>query len=250
VHPTAPLIGITVSTVESQSPPVMPLYTLSPLYVEGILAVGGAPLQIPNGLDEKALRTVFQRVDGLLLSGGGDVDPIFYGETPGDHVYGVNRERDELEIKLVRWALADQKPIFAICRGFQVMNVALGGTLYQDILSDVPGSTQHDYFQSKGYARDYPAHPVQLVPNSGIAQLLEGDHFTVNSLHHQGLKAVAPDLAPVGHADDGLVEAVEVGGHVCAFGVQWHPEALAPKDPVMRRLFARLVDAARTVRGA
>lgn len=226
----------------------MPLYALSPLYVEGILAVGGAPLQIPNGLDEDALRAVFKHVDGLLLSGGGDVDPVFYGETPGDHVYGIDRERDELEIKLVRWALADQKPIFAICRGFQVMNVALGGTLYQDILSDVPGSMQHDYFQSKGYARDYPAHPVQLVPDSVIAQLLGGDHFTVNSLHHQGLKAVAPDLASVGHADDGLVEAVEISGHVCAFGVQWHPEALAPKDPIMRRLFGRLVDAARTER--
>jgi putative glutamine amidotransferase len=226
----------------------MPLHTLSPLYVEGILAVGGVPLQIPNGLNEDALRTVFERVDGLLLSGGGDVDPFFYGETPGDHVYGVNRARDELEFKLVRWALADQKPIFAICRGFQVMNVALGGTLYQDILSDVPGSMQHDFFQSKGYARDYPAHKVQLAPNSGITQLLGGDHFTVNSLHHQGLKAVAPELVPVGHADDGLVEAVEVSGHVCAFGVQWHPEALAPKDPVMRCLFARLVDAAQTER--
>jgi putative glutamine amidotransferase len=124
------------------------------------------------------------------------------------------------------------------------MNVALGGTLYQDVLSDVPGSIQHDYFQSKGYERDYPAHKVQLVSDSGLAQLLDGEQFTVNSLHHQGLKAVAPDLRPVGHADDGLVEAVEVGGHVCAFGVQWHPEALAPKDPIMQRLFARLVDAA------
>ena len=244
MRPKAPLIGITVSTVESQSSPAMPLHALSPLYVEGIFAVGGVPLLIPNGLNEDALRTVFEGVDGLLLSGGGDVDPSFYGETSGSHVYGVNRARDELEIKLVRWALAEQKPIFAICRGVQVMNVALGGTLYQDVLSDVPGSIQHDYFQSKGYERDYPAHKVQLVSDSGLAQLLDGEQFTVNSLHHQGLKAIAPDLRPVGHADDGLVEAVEVGGHVCAFGVQWHPEALAPKDPIMQRLFARLVDAA------
>ena len=222
----------------------MPLHTLSPLYAEGILAVDGVPLLIPNGMDEAVLRTIYERVDGLLLSGGGDVDPSFYGEPASEHVYGVNQQRDELEITLVRWALTEQKPIFAICRGIQVMNIALGGSLYQDILTDVPGAMQHAYFQSKGYERDYPAHKVELAPNSRIARLMGGEQFTVNSLHHQGLKTIAPDLVPVGHASDGLVEAVEVDGHVCAFGVQWHPEALAPQDPVMRALFADLVGAA------
>jgi len=223
----------------------MPLHTLSPLYAEGILAVGGVPLLIPNGLDEVTLRTLFEHADGLLLSGGGDVDPSFYGEATSDYVYGVNPKRDELEITLVRWALAEQKPIFAICRGIQVMNVALGGSLYQDILADMPGAMQHDFFQSKGYERNHRAHKVELAPSSRIARLLGGAHFAVNSLHHQGLKAIAPELVPVGHAADGLVEAVEVDGHVCAYGVQWHPEALAPEDPVMRSLFAGLVDAAR-----
>jgi putative glutamine amidotransferase len=240
-----PLIGISTHKSQAQRPAQGHVYGLHSLYSEGVVAGGGAPVQIPHGLDRGTLRAIFERMDGLLLSGGGDVDPVYYGETASDKVYGVDRERDEMELALVRWAVASGKPLLAICRGIQVMNVALGGSLYQDILADMPGAMRHAYFQEQGFPRDHPAHGVHLNPGSHLANLLDGDEYTVNSLHHQGIKEPAPDLVPVGHAPDGLVEAVEVHGHPFAIGVQWHPEALAPKDPAMRRLFEALVSAAR-----
>jgi len=244
VSPARPLIGIPVYKTQAHTAPHIPLYALHPLYSEGVLAGGGAPLQIPHGVDRETLRSIFDRADGVLLAGGGDVDPAFYEEPAGEHVYEVDRERDEIEITLVRWALDDGKPLLAICRGIQVMNVALGGTLYQDVLTDMPGAMRHAYFQGQGFARDYPAHDVQLSPTSRLAGLMGGERFTVNSLHHQGVKRLAPEVSLAGSAPDGLVEALEVDGHIFAVGVQWHPEALAPKDPVMRRLFEALVEAA------
>ncbi len=208
------------------------------------MAGGGAPLQIPLGLDHETLRAIFERVDGLLLAGGGDIAPAYYGEPTSDKCKGVDRERDTLEMTLVRWSVETGKPLLTICRGIQVMNVALGGSLYQDLLTDMPGALRHDYFTSDGFARDHLAHSLTLVPDSGLIRLLGAERLVVNSLHHQGIKDVAPDLTPVGYAPDGLVEAVEVEDHPFAVGVQWHPEALAPDDPVMRRLFEALVKAA------
>jgi putative glutamine amidotransferase len=138
----------------------------------------------------------------------------------------------------------EDKPIFSICRGIQVMNVALGGNLFQDVLSDMSGAMRHAYFQGEGYGRDFLAHDVQLTANSRVAHLLGGDLYSVNSLHHQGIKEMAPELTAVGTAPDGLIEAVDIEGHSFAVGVQWHPEALAPKDAAMRGLFGGLVAAA------
>lgn len=242
---TKPLIGITVYRSKAHSPPHGSLYALHPLYSEGIVAGGGAPVQIPLGLEQDTLRAIFDRVDGLLLAGGGDVDPAFYGEQVSAKVQGIDRERDEMEIALVRWTLEEGKPLFAICRGIQVMNVALGGSLYHDVLTDMPGAIRHAYSQTEGFARDYLAHDVQPTPDCRLAHLLGGDRLAVNSLHHQGVKALAADLTAAAYAPDGLVEAVEVAGHPFAIGVQWHPEALAPNDPAMRRLFEALVEAAR-----
>jgi putative glutamine amidotransferase len=244
VSRTRPLVGISVYRTESHRPPHTLYYGLHPFYIESTLAGGGAPVQIPLGLDREALRTVFDRVDALILSGGGDVDPALYGE-PVNGSRGIDRERDEIELALIRWALQEAKPLFAICRGIQVLNVALGGSLYQDLAADMPGALRHDYFDSQGFARDHLAHEVDLTPGCRLARLLGVGHVPVNSLHHQGLKTLAADLVAVGHAPDGLVEAVEITGHPFAIGVQWHPEALAPHDPLMRRLFEGLVAATR-----
>lgn len=244
MSPAKPLIGIPAHKSKADTPPHRPLYALHSSYVEGVLAGGGAPLQIPHAMDFETLRTVFDRIDGLLLAGGGDVDPSLYGEKASEHVRSVDMERDEIELTLVRWALQDDKPLFAICRGIQVMNVALGGSLYQDIATDMPGAVRHDFFRGKGFAPDHLAHDVQVVATSRIGSLLGGSCCTVNSLHHQGIKRLASELTAVGHAPDGLVEAVEVEGHSFAVGVQWHPEALAPTDPVMLRLFEGLTEAA------
>lgn len=239
-----PLIGISVYRTKIQAPPHTVFNALHPFYVQSTLAGGGAPVQIPLGLDQGSLRVIFERLDGLILSGGGDVDPTLYDEQL-DGSRGVDRQRDEMEMALTRWALAEGKPLLAICRGIQVLNVTLGGTLYQDLATHKPDAIRHDYFDSLGFARDYLAHQVDLAPDSRLARLLGGDSVPVNSLHHQGLKTLAAGLSPVGHALDGLVEAVEVQEHPFAIGVQWHPEALAPQDPLMRRLFEGLADAAR-----
>jgi putative glutamine amidotransferase len=215
------------------------------LYTQGVQAGGGAPLLIPLGLDETALRTIFDRLDGVLLTGGGDIDPAFYNEAPTEYVKSVDRERDEVEMALVRWAVEDGKPLLAICRGIQVMNVALGGSLFQDVKAEMSGAIRHDYFQSLGFARDHRAHEVRLENGSQTATVMGQDLVTVNSLHHQGIKVLALDLSQVAYAPDGLVEAVEVAGHPYAIGVQWHPEALFADDLAMVRLFEGLVDAAR-----
>ncbi len=185
-----------------------------------------------------------ERLDGFLFSGGGDMDPAFYGE-PVAGSRGIDRQRDELELVLVQRVVQARKPFLAICRGHQVVNVALGGSLYQDLASDMPGAIRHDYFQSAGYARDLRPHEVQLEPDSRVAQILGGTRFPVNSLHHQGIRRLAEGLVPVGYAPDGLVEAFEMPDYPFAIGVQWHPEALAPTDPTMQRLFDALVQAAR-----
>lgn len=238
-----PLIGISVYRTKIHQPPHTLFYCLHPFYIASTLAGGGAPVHIPLGLSQESLRAIFDRLDGLILSGGGDVDPALYGEQVNGS-RGIDRERDEMEMLLTRWALDEGKPLLAICRGIQIINVALGGNLYQDIVSDMPGAMRHNYSDSLGFARDHLAHDVSLTPDCYLARLLGGSHLLVNSLHHQGIKTLATDLTAVGHATDGLVEAVEVVGHPFAVGVQWHPEALAIHDPVMRRLFEGLVAAA------
>jgi len=245
VSRTRPLIAISTFKTTTARPPDLAVVALAPAYSNGVAAAGGAPLQIPHGLDQAALRTIFERVDGVLLSGGGDVDPACYGEQSHPKTSEIDRERDELEFRLARWAIREGKPLFAICRGHQVLNVALGGSLYQDVMDDMPGAIRHAYFQSAGFARDLRPHTVALAPDSRVAAIMDGTDFPVNSLHHQGIKQLAPDLTAAGHAPDGLIEAVEVHGHPFAVGVQWHPESLAPADPAMQRLFDAFVQAAR-----
>jgi putative glutamine amidotransferase len=249
VSPSPPLIGIPAMKTRSGAPPHSPLYAIPPAYSAAIVRGGGAPLAIPQGVDQETLRGIFDRLDGILLAGGGDVDPVLYGETAGDKIGDLDRERDDMEIALSRWAVEAGTPLLAICRGIQVLNVALGGTLYQDLLADMPGAMRHDFFQSRGYARDYCPHDVRLSNDSYLAQLMGRDRFPVNSLHHQGLKRLGPELTAAGHAPDGLVEAVEVVGHVCAVGVQWHPEALAEQNPIMQGVFDAFVRAARVEGG-
>jgi putative glutamine amidotransferase len=161
---TQPLIGISTFKTTATSPRDLPVQALSPSYSNGVAAGGGAPLQIPHGFDEATLRTIFDRLDGVLLSGGGDIDPAFYGEQTAAQVGEVDRERDEQEFLLARWAVQEGKPLFAICRGHQVLNVALGGNLYQDILDEMPGAIRHAFFQSAGFSRDYRPHHVWVTP--------------------------------------------------------------------------------------
>jgi putative glutamine amidotransferase len=192
---------------------------------------------------------VVQRVQGLLLTGGGDIDPQLYGEAAHATYQPSEPGRDEYEVALVRAAIAARTPIFAICRGMQVLNVALGGTLVQDIPSMVNGALQH----SVPEPRFAIAHEVWVAKGSQLAALmaekLDGDTCQVNSRHHQAVKVVAPDWEVSGTAPDGVIEAIEQPGDVFRMAVQWHPENFW-RTGEFRPLFEAFIDAARAAKAS
>ncbi len=240
---TKPLIGITAFEMPHPEPPHSVYYALGQRYARAIEETGGAPVVLPPGLGQGSLERIFDKLDGLLLSGGGDVEPSFYQEPSQAALVSVSLNRDRDELALARWAMEKNKPLLCICRGIQVLNVALGGSLIQDIPTQVPGALEHS-FDNKVVPHDHLAHPVSLEPASRLAQVMGVNVSTVNSWHHQAIKQVAKGLAVVAHAPDGIIEAVELAGHPFAIGVQWHPEWLYDKQDEQRRLFAALVQAA------
>jgi putative glutamine amidotransferase len=210
-------------------------------YLHALQRAGAVPLIVPRRLPPDALNVAFQKLDGVLLPGGGDVAPARLGEQSHPAVYGVDDERDELEFTLARWAAEQAKPILGICRGIQVFNAALGGSLYLDIASQRPDSLRHD--TARELPNDHLAHRVSVEPGSRLAALFGQAESAVNSWHHQAIREAAPGLRVTARADDGLIEAVELPVHPFALAVQWHPEML-PDRPEMQRLFAGLVEAA------
>jgi putative glutamine amidotransferase len=235
-----PIIGLTTyrKTAEDSG---APLYGLMRSYVKAVAGAGGIPLLIPLGLDTNDLFEILNRVDGLVLPGGGDIDPAAYHGSSHEQLRGIDDDRDRVEINLAREAVKTAKPFLAICRGHQVLNVALGGTMWEDIATQMPGAIRHDYY-GNGARTDRP-HTVQVRRGSQLAAILNSETVPVNSLHHQGLRDLAPELSVSAIAPDGLVEGVEIEGHPFAVGVQWHPENLVKIDPAMNKLFASLVEA-------
>lgn len=237
-----PLIGLTTyrKTPAQNSPSVM---ALTPSYPEAVAEAGGVPLLIPLGLDEEALQTILDQVDGLLLTGGGDIAGDVYNSEHPEFIFDVDPDRDRIELFLAREAVAAKKPLLAICRGHQVLNVALGGTLYEDILQLKPTAIKHDYWGQ--YPRNFLSHDVCIDAGSKLAGCIgKTEGVRVNSLHHQGVRDLAPGLAATAFAPDGLVESVEVLDHPFGIGVQWHPENLIHDNPDMLALFRGLVRAA------
>jgi putative glutamine amidotransferase len=210
-------------------------------YMQAVLKAGGLPVIIPVAVSPIELDGLRQRLDGLLLTGGADVNPLRFNGKPHPKVYGIDEQRDEVEINLVRLAASTSWPFLGICRGIQVINVALGGTLFTDIADQLPDALKHDYDSTTERALE--AHPVQLVTGSALAHILGGPSVRVNSLHHQGIQDIAAGLRPIGTTSDHLVEAVELPGHPFGLGVQWHPEAM-PDSPQMQALFRAFIEAA------
>jgi putative glutamine amidotransferase len=214
-------------------------------YVLAIEAAGGIPLLIQLTRDAAVLDAHYRRCDGLLFAGGGDVDPTHYGAAPHPQLGAVEELRDEVELALARRAAADALPLLGICRGIQLLNIALGGTLYQDIPAEIPGALDH-YASRSGPDRAHIAHTIALEPASWLAAQLGAAELPVNTFHHQALRDVAPGLRVTGRAPDGVIEAVEATRANFVVGVQCHPEELWQQaDPRWARVFAAFAGVAR-----
>jgi putative glutamine amidotransferase len=179
-------------------------------------------------------------LDGILFSGGGDISLEFFQGDPHPRIDGEDTQRDAVELKIVQAAASDGKPFLGICRGCQVVNVALGGTLYTHILDQLPNALDHDY---PGNKRTVLVHDVKIEEGTHFAGIYGEPIIKVNSLHHQGLKDIAPALRVAGNSPDGLIEAVELPDHPFGLAVQWHPEWLTDQEPT-RNLFRKFVEAA------
>ena len=217
-----------------------PIYSNNRAYVHAVEHAGGVPILIPYLHDFSMFDTLLPRLDGLLLSGGIDIDPVLYGEAPHPLCEEPDKELDAIEMKLAQWALQEDIPTLGVCRGMQILNVALGGTLYQDIPALRPHSLHHSH---RHLSRDYLAHRVNVLPGSRVEQLLGPGPFMVNSLHHQAVHEPGRDVVISGTADDGVAEMLEVNGRRFMIAAQFHPEELYLKESASARLFATFVQA-------
>jgi putative glutamine amidotransferase len=233
-----PLIGVSTSITVGKHPERA---YVNSAYLHAIQQAGGVPVPLPPQLSAAALERIVGELSGLLLTGGGDVDPARYGEPPHPTVYEVAPARDILETSAIHIALERRLPVLAVCRGIQVLNVALGGSLFQDVGTEPGTQLQH----SQTEPRDQPTHKVTIEPRSRLAQILGTDEIEVNSMHHQAVKALGRNLTAVAWAPDQIIEGVEDSDPSrFVLGVEWHPEELVGHSEPARRLFAALVSAA------
>jgi putative glutamine amidotransferase len=237
-----PIIGLTADFATLQG---SPFHRLREAYVAAIVNAGGAPMIIPSTADDASLRALYEHLDGLLLTGGADIDPQIYGALPdGADMDDLAPTRDHAELTLARWALAENLPVLGICRGHQVLNVAAGGTLFQDIPQDF-SETEYDHRGSfHAGIRGLPVHGVSLAPDCRLATVFGSTDFEVNSLHHQSIRTPGKGLRVVGWSPDGVAEALESVHHRWVLSVQWHPEEMFRDQTEANRLFRFFVEAA------
>ena len=234
---TPPLIGITTYGRDPAKG-----FSLPAEYADAVRRAGGIPVLVPPG--EPHLAELLSRLDGLILTGGGDLDPDLYRGSKHETIYNVDAERDATEIALTKQAVNSGVPTLGICRGAQVINVALGGTLIEHLPDVVGESVQH-----RSPPRQPALHPVTVQPASRLAEILFCPaEINPASWHHQAIRQAAPCLAVVAQAPDGTIEAVEMLDHPWLIAVQWHPELTASDDPTQQRLFDDLIKAAAELR--
>jgi putative glutamine amidotransferase len=236
-----PLIGVSTSITVGEYPERA---YVNSAYLRAVEQAGGIPVLLPPQLSASARDTLWRRLDGLVLTGGGDIEPARFGEAPHPKTALVSADRDGLEMDLVDRALRDDVPLFGICRGLQVINVALGGSLHQHIPDAVGETVQHAQTEKRHQA----THPVKvLAEGTRLGRILGASELAVNSFHHQALKRLGRGLREVAWAPDGVIEAVEHDDtQRFLVAVQWHPEDLVGHDAAARALFTAVVDAART----
>jgi putative glutamine amidotransferase len=242
-----PLVGITTSITVDQGPSQTDRQTperayVNSAYLHAVQQAGGVPVLLPPQLSKTSLERLVRGLDAVLLTGGGDVDPARFGEEPHPTLIEVAPSRDALETQVTLHAIEKKTPLLAICRGIQVLNVALGGSLHQDVVSEPGTEIQH----SQKEARDQATHKITVTPRSRLGRVLGAEDLEVNSFHHQVIKSLGRGLVPVAWAPDQLIEAVELDDDSrWVVGVQWHPEHLVGNSEPARRLFSALVTAAR-----
>jgi putative glutamine amidotransferase len=231
-----PLIGITTYGRDENN-----RFYLRAEYIDAVRRAGGVPVLLPPG--EPHWEDVFSRLDGLILAGGGDIDPVIYGGIHHQTIHRVDPERDQMELAMARQAVTSKLPTLGICRGSQVMNVALGGTLIEH-LPDIVG----DVVAHRSAPGQYTRHPVTVTAGSRLANLLGRTEIVAASGHHQAIRAAASSLQVVALAPDGIIEAAEMTTHPWFVAVQWHPEITAADDSTQQRLFDAFVQAAAKAR--
>lgn len=214
---------------------------MRPNYLRAVEESGGIPLVLPLVQDEADLATLAQRCDGFLFSGGPDPHPALYGEETLRFCGAIDQRRDRLEISLLHQALRLDKPVFGICRGIQLFNAALGGSLYQDIPAQLSGEPIAHY-QQPPY--DVPVHSIEIETDTPLYDILKKTKMMVNSMHHQAVETVAPALRCAAKSKDGLAECLYMPGRRFFMGVQWHPEYLFAPDSDGERLFRAFLQAA------
>ncbi len=235
---TKPIIGITCHTV----PGTLERSSVVQAYVDAIQHTGGAPLLIPIGLDPDGMRAIYSALDGLLLPGGIDVSPDRYHQERHAMLGEVDPMRDELEITLAAWAVEDDLPVLGICRGIQVLAVAAGGSLFQDLPSERTSEVAHEV---REFGRDFLSHRIDVECNSRLGRALGCASSQVNSFHHQAVRDVPPGFVVTALSEDGVIEGIEATDRQFIVGVQCHPEAMwNTTAPEYLGLFAAFVDAA------
>lgn len=224
-----PIIGITGSCQPENN-----AFMFKDFYVSSVANAGGIAVLLPSTMDEGLIEEYFGICQGFIFSGGGDLDPVYWGEYPQPRCGEIDPVRDRFEIRLARKALEYPKAVLGICRGCQILNVAAGGSLVQDIISPM-GHTQKA-------PRNHPFHDIFIEKGSRLEAIIGDEHIRVNSFHHQAVKRPGRGLHITARADDGTVEAIESGAYPFYIGVQWHPECLGDENSA--RLFTALTAAA------
>lgn len=217
-------------------------HALSDNYSLAVEAAGGIPVMLPAHLRD--IKAVLDRLDGVIITGGGDIDPVRYGQDPHEETAGIDTERDEFELAILHTALEQDMPVLGICRGLQIFNVALGGTLVQDVGELFPHATEHRQQALKVHHEETFQTALLASGDHPLRAMIAGDTVEINSFHHQGINTLADSLQVMATTQDGLIEAVYYPEATHAMAVQWHPEMLAPHQDEAAALFRSLVEAA------
>lgn len=240
----APLIGITPDI--GRGPPgnsgnqTEPLLILQERYARAIQEAGAVPLVLPVSGSRTLLRQMADRLDGILISGGNfDIHPRRYGEEPMETLGQIKEERTRFELELISLALERDLPVLGVCGGAQAINVALGGSLYQDIADQIPNAGEHQ----QGAFKDKGGHKIKVLDGTKLKQIVGRKDLEVNTTHHQAVKKLGRGLIVNATAEDGVIEGIESRKHSFVLGVQWHPECLAARDPLQRKILASFVSA-------